>query len=109
MRKKVDECPTCGHETFIDEDPMTPSEKKARESLLSDASYLLKSVDHQYSCACETCRQSQVERVASALSEAERRGFERAKRAIMAEYLKPVMFSSGAIMKLNYDDGELDP
>lgn len=58
---------------------MTPSEKKARESLLSDASYLLKSVDHQYSCACETCRQSQVERVASALSEAERRGFERAK------------------------------
>lgn len=59
---------------------MTPSEKKARESLLSDASYLLKSVDHQYSCACETCRQSQVERVASALSEAERRGFERAKK-----------------------------
>lgn len=60
---------------------MTPSEKKARESLLSDASYLLKSVDHQYSCSCETCRQSQVERVASALSEAERRGFERAKGA----------------------------
>lgn len=44
--------------------PKKPSE--------SDASYLLKSRDHEYTCNCEPCRVGQVERVAQALDQARR-------------------------------------
>lgn len=80
---------------------MTPSEKKVSEA----GKLLMSSIQTSKVKGAKEA----IEEVAYALSAAERRGFERAKRAFMAEYLKPGMFSSGAIMKLNYDDGELDP